>query len=514
MEDFENLIKTNILGFYNSCEAIQIYLTKKENDGEENINVYTIFTFEEKEHIKKDRIHITPKLKEIDDFSLGINRHYFSLEESKEIFNKLINKNYEEETIVLKGKSLKLLSKQYIPPNKDNRLNKILKNNFLYGSYIFEFFEENKNDLNRYYKYNPKGYEKILEIVKNLIPIDLSLNPERFGNYIFQLPITLLQHRTYPNNDYTGINIDFIWNQKIEDKPNCIITTNTKIEDNILNSNFVEYNGRETQFIETGPLDKTCEITLWRKKPNLILFNEKGIFSRNVTVSLKQKVGERVFFNHKGMQKVSIKNNDHSRQKYADYIYEIYNTITRNNENQLEKELSFKLLKGKNDEYPNDDPLEYLIQLIQKHCHNGVWIVDPYLSAGDLLSTVYYSNIENVPIKAITSEKMLGNYKDISDKNEVIAINRQYLCLTDKTKLNLEFKIEYGENSFHDRFLIFPGNSKKLEKAKAYSLGTSVNGFGKSCHVLQEISTPHKIAELFDELWNKLDKRENLIWKS
>ena len=73
--------------------------------------------------------------------------------------------------------------------------------------------------------------------------------------------------------------------------------------------------------------------------------------------------------------------------------------------------------------------------------------------------------------------------------------------------------MEKGKKSFHDRFLIFPENPQKLEKARVYSLGISVNGFGKSYHILQEISTPKKIVTLFEDLWSKLEDEEYLIWK-
>lgn len=111
----KELIKPGVLGFYNSCEAVQIYLIDKMENPKKYINVYTIFTFEEKEYIELDKEHMSDRKRIDDDFTLCFDKHYFSLNQTFDIFSKLVNSEFEEDYIVLKGSSLKLLSKQYIP---------------------------------------------------------------------------------------------------------------------------------------------------------------------------------------------------------------------------------------------------------------------------------------------------------------------------------------------------------------------------------------------------------------
>jgi len=157
--------------------------------------------------------------------------------------------------------------------------------------------------------------------------------------------------------------------------------------------------------------------------------------------------------------------------------------------------------------------LNCLIKLIQDHGANGICLLDPYLTYEEILSTLYYSEIANIPLRAITSKKAINNTEKTNNIDEFIRFNRNKLkMLSNNLHLNLEFRIETGKNSFHDRFLIFPENSKKLEKARVYSLGTSVNGFGKSYHILQEVPTPNKIVDLFEELWIKSAGKEYRIW--
>ena len=118
MLQMKELIKPGVLGFYNSCEAIQIYLIDKRENPQKYINVYTIFTFEEKEYIELDKEHMSSRKRIDDDFALCFDKHYFSLNQTFDIFTKLANSEFGEDYIVLKGSSLKLLSKQYISPDE------------------------------------------------------------------------------------------------------------------------------------------------------------------------------------------------------------------------------------------------------------------------------------------------------------------------------------------------------------------------------------------------------------
>jgi hypothetical protein len=79
--------------------------------------------------------------------------------------------------------------------------------------------------------------------------------------------------------------------------------------------------------------------------------------------------------------------------------------------------------------------------------------------------------------------------------------------------INLEFRMQHSQYgwTFHDRFLIFPGS--KETRPKVYSLGTSVNSLGFSHHILQEISHPQRVIDAFEELWEKLNNEDCLIWK-
>lgn len=513
MMSLEELLEYGVIGFYKSCEAIQIFLVDRDR---KYTNFFTIFTFEEGEHISKKYEDITNELIRIDkNFSMGIRKHYFSLNDSKNIFNKLHDSQWEcENDIVIKGISFRLLPSQYVPSDNYNRINNILKNNFSIGSYIFEFFEEDKSDF-RYFKENPKKLEKIIKNIHDLIPIDFSLNSDRFGNYIFQLPIKLLKIKKRPNDNFDGVFIDFIWNKKLLNNiPDCIINASIKLENNFLSNVLVDYNKETSQLINTGSIDNVGEISIWRKNPNLLLFNGETRFFKKVYGGLTKSKGTREFYNEFGKKSVKLRSSLNYKKEYDKYIQIIEDTKSEILENDLERSCSFKLYgNNQNEEIDDEKNRECLVNLIQKYGSNGVYLLDPYLTYEEILSTLYYSNTADVPLRAITSKKAF-NQVNVNYTFEFIKLNKEKLENSgNNLNLNLKFRIEKGENSFHDRFLIFPENPKKLEKARAYSLGTSVNGFGKSYHILQEIPTPKKIVTLFEDLWSKLEDEEYLIWK-
>jgi hypothetical protein len=79
--------------------------------------------------------------------------------------------------------------------------------------------------------------------------------------------------------------------------------------------------------------------------------------------------------------------------------------------------------------------------------------------------------------------------------------------------LRLEYRIrtESAGWPFHDRFLIFPGEPGA--GARAWSLGTSVNGVGKRHHILQQVDDGQLVMDAFNRLWDELDQAEHLIWR-
>lgn len=79
--------------------------------------------------------------------------------------------------------------------------------------------------------------------------------------------------------------------------------------------------------------------------------------------------------------------------------------------------------------------------------------------------------------------------------------------------IDLRWRIQHSRFgfSFHDRFLIL---IPQEGPPRVWSLGTSVNSFGKKHHILQQVSNPRYTLDDFEELWAALEDGSCQIWDS
>lgn len=172
-EDFDLLVENGNIGFYKTAEVTYIFLVK---DGA-LLNVFTLIVFEESDKISKQD-PLTEKLHTINqDMSLGICQERVSINKARFIFTNLIESNKKRSGLCNFGNdpiyvdNFKILSKQFIP-STDNEvpLNNVLKNNNENGSYIIEFFSEEKKLFNE--GINENDYKKICKKIREYLPID------------------------------------------------------------------------------------------------------------------------------------------------------------------------------------------------------------------------------------------------------------------------------------------------------------------------------------------------------
>jgi hypothetical protein len=547
--DFTTLITEGNIGFYHSCEVTEIFIHRKSDKSV--INVFTLAVFEEKPYPGLNKDFLGDRIPVNEDQTLGILRYWLTVTEAKNKFDALeTGKKWSADGISFSQlPQLKLLPKQYIPAVEGNRINHILKNNFHSGSYIIEFFDEIKSNLHPILKIDSlPGYIEICEKIKEVVPIDLSVARDRMGNFIFQFPVNIIESHSKAISNWDGVYMSFFWHNLISNTsiPDCLIQVESTFDKNYTGSAITEYNKTNSQQIITGNLEQISHIKIWRKEPSLILSTFTGTYIRSFNFGMAIINPEPRLFEIDGNEvkvKVASKD-DHGNKKrtprYTDYIS---NNLYENEKQQLEKRLAFKQYNN----YVADVALNDIRKLIREKDENGVYLWDPFLTSQDILSTLYYSSTANVEIRAIGAfnksirkiyeidnedQKPLGLlerlknqlssllrnkrntqriplWKEYLNKNKLILENPNHNNLG----LNLEFRIQHSNYgwAFHDRFLIFP--SSELKKPQVYSLGTSINSYGNTHHILQEVSHPQPVVDAFNELWNKLNHPDCLVWK-
>ncbi len=515
--DFTTLTTTGNIAFYESCEVTEIFLCRKSD--KEIFNFFTIAVLEEKPYNGFNLTFLGKRISINEDFSIGIQRYWLTTTEVKTKFDtlKVQNKWSADGTKFSQFPQLKHLPKQYIPSVDGNRINQILKNNYHNGSYTIEFFDETKSNLS--FLLQIEALDKLNDIcakIKKIVPIDLSVVRDRIGNFIFQFPITIMETHSKALSTWDGVEINFTWHNSVFAIPDCLIQVESTFDKNYMGAVIEDYNKTNNQQIFIGNLDQITHIKIWRKEPCLILSSFSGSFHRDFLFNMSIINPEPRLFEVNGViQKNEVASIDRRAKKKNDISYtsHINNYLYDAEKKQLEKSLSFKQYKK-----GRLSGIDDLRKLIQQKDENGVYIWDPFLSSTDILKTLFYTKTAGVPLKAIGSindtVKMVYQQKGKS----VADIIAEYKSTLDNPNhnnhlLNLEFRVQHTNFgwSFHDRFLIFP--SGELKRPQVYSLGTSINSYGYNHHILQEVSHPQPVVDAFNELWDKLNNSDCLVWK-
>jgi hypothetical protein len=516
MSDFEQLLQPGILGFYQSCEVTQLFL--HDNKSKTITNFFILACFEEKPYSELNHVFLGSPYQIDKTTSLCMQRYYLDLPQAIKVYDELKSKkkwDYSGDTALQLGK-LKHLSKQFIPTTEGNRLNYALKNNFHSGSYISEFFDEEKAQLKSILEKDVKQFDALNDHIRKHVPLDLSVVQDRLGNIVFQFPITIVDVSTRSFKTSDGIELSFAWHKNITTPPDCNIQIESVLDGNLLSAVIEAYNKSSDQKVTTGNSDSINNVRIWRQKPSLMLSNFSGTYVKGFNFDMNMINPEpRIFTLNKTPVKLEISSADRSSStKDTHYTTFINAQVNKAEKRALEKRLSFKQYNNAE----HDAALADLRKLIQAKGGQAAYLWDPFLTAEDIINTLFFSTTSGVPLRAIGSidktVRRVYKYKSQTPK-QIIA--RQSRLLDNPANnnygLNLEFRMQFGNHgwSFHDRFLIFPGDS--INATHVYSLGTSINSFGKKHHILQEISYPQPVVDAFNDLWNQLNKPDCIVWK-
>ena len=486
------------------------------------------------------------------DLAWGIQRRIIDIETSKKLFNELNDKNKFYIDKPLNVGTLKLLTEQYVSPREDMfneiQINNILKNNFDNGSYILEFFDEDKFDV-KFLLDDPKMLLDFNEMVNELLPINISNVSDRLGNVIFQFPINKFDlHidtiKYISLNQFIGIKIEIHPKDLEYDLSNLIIRMYEHNDNVITRQKYIEVKQKITKIQLDDCFGTHIEII--DKKNSLAIYRYKLNIMKQMNTNMQLIEPQKRVFEIKGkVYKVEVShnasNNILGKETNKPFDEWIRDRKYEQELKELEHTKSFIQYYGNEKEKALKDVRE----LINRHGDKGVYIWDPYLSEEDIKNTLYYCKHSYVPLKGISGlEQASIRLRDFFNstcfsivdkyKNNYIYLDFQYKLnifkkLTKKEKskydmienlekdneefllMNLEVRgkvSKFGYN-FHDRFLIFP-----QEKAKVWSLGISVNQLGESHHILQEVKNAQHILNAFNRLWDELNHKECLVWKS
>ncbi len=512
-EKLEALIKPGKLGFYRSCEITICSLIDRHKTA---YNLFTLCVFEPFEvSVPQEKRYLTQRREHVnEEYSLLVVQYSCSLEEAVRIYHEIEIGNGSINTALgtLVIPTVEAIPPTFVPIDSTQTvgLNRVLKNNWCAGSMVFEWFGQ-KSMIDKMLTETQR--QKTAEMIHRLLLIDLIVLNDRIGNIIFQLP-SQIAFSTFKRKDhqlYCIISFD----ERVVDIDKYTVSVMTDIDHALVGAH-----------VEKGIQQHTCGFIMEETGgPYIInvMDQENNIPILYQTTALMQRFGFTMQLNGNlnNMRTITLDGNTrniivnsaerNSVLSASEYSWKEAIEKRRYQEriNTLMQRREFVRYKDRNDRARGLDDLRFIMNA---EVGTQVCLWDPYLSATDLLDTWYFTKTYGLKLRAITSTKIAKKNKTL----EQCIKDQRKILLTGSNQygINMEWRIQHGKFgfSFHDRFLILlPPEGKK---PKAWSLGTSVNSFGKTHHILQLVSNPGNMADAFEELWEMLDDPSCQIWSS
>ncbi|MDE2284693.1 MAG: hypothetical protein KGK33_08785 [Hyphomicrobiales bacterium] len=553
--EMSRLMAPGLIGFYTHFEATEIFATRGQ---EAPFNIFSILVAEERlpdasekpRYLNPDRL----KIKSLPDWNFGIKRYVKPIEELIPLFDTLCDaKEWHGAGQPLQVGDLASMPTQFVPPDTGQPIpwNRVLKNNFWNGSHVFEWADASKTALQPLFD-DPPRLQELSEAVRAFVPIGLASLSDRLGNMVVQFPVTVLIAKFAQLKASGDFALTIAWHPKAAPRT-LRASCRMNYDDAVPAFIAVNVEGTET-LLPMHDGNGLHRGVLW-DDANRVLLAATGDMSFISTIVLNLHVidPEPRVFNvpdgkggemtvRFGLTPKPIKNvvGEPPSNLAGDWIQK---RMYRDETDRLAAERRFVQYKPEpgQQSLERERALDDVRFLINRHGEQGVWLWDPYLTAEDVIDTLFYCRFFGADLRALTEGQIPpGEDRSVEARQSCLARLRAWMPFlfaprvpepsasekfaskqrttlqgikSNLRGLQLEYRIRTGSAgwSFHDRFLIFPAADRA---ALAWSLGTSVNGLGKQHHILQRVDDGQRIRDAFVELWDKLDHTEQLIWKT
>lgn len=387
-------------------------------------------------------------------------------------------------------------------------LNRVLKNNFCGGSMVAEWFGD-KSDIQSLL--SEKELQRAALRIRELVPIDIFTLSDRIGNVIFQCPAQIAFCELSGSEHDTQITVYF--DDRVQNTDQYLLSVMTDHDKTLMGF-------RMSRAKQRDALTATVEST---GGPYVISVTDTrhGIPVLHQTTSTIRTVNYELTFegNEDSVRTVVLLDGDIKRVQThsseckvigrAEHFWK--GTVNQRRYQKRMDELAhnrefIRYGKGSND---RQLALEDLRKLMDVRSDTRVCLWDPYLSAKDLLETWYYTSTRGLELRAITSSVLakptLNDWRE--EQRKILSSGSNQLGI------NLHWRVQHDMFgfTFHDRFLIQLPHG---ETPRVWSLGISVNGLGKSHHIMQLVSNPGYVVDAFEELWDALEDPSCQLWNS
>lgn len=535
----KKLLHPGVLGIFNHVEVTSILAHHKPS--KRNVNVLThLVTVERTEFGALPDRPLKIAFSKLTEWSFGLTQHSVPLDV---LFSKLDdaiqNGQWSEAKSCLEFGTLFYQGHWFVPPaggEPDAPINRLLKNNFWNGSHVWEWTAAEKSDFLPFFE-KPPLLQALSEGVSKYIPIQIASVSDKLGGIVLQIPVTCMVSDYLGTGDVgEGVICEIDWHPEVSPRPLTI--TAERWHDGRLSSTSVKLeSGNQVRLsLQDGPggvkaviRDDVNDVVLGTMEVNILSSVHAGIHVADPECRTFKLVPNGNEESIKVTHSHGFVSGDPNRLAHFDdarkRIYGDEMRLLRERREFVQyrpDELGANGVKM-DSEQRHCQALKDLRYLIRRYGEEAAWLWDPYLNASDILKTLFFNHYAGSNMRALTGAMQAEEDEEAENMEDSTLTKKEKFVIAERERLNqsvvnlvglkLEFRAKVGSGgfAFHDRFLIFPHAEPE---PLAWSLGISVNGVGKDHHILQKVPNGRLIADAFQELWDALNKPEQLVWKA
>lgn len=517
---FQKLIQEEILAKYTGFYVTSIVASRES----ESYNMLTLIEATDEKDFTPQKFQPF-SLFEKKEWRYMVTKHGMIVESiGKKISEASRQGEWKEEEKSLKFGRLEFLGSWYVPPAMQvsegfptSPISMMLRGKGEEGAHIWEWSDSSGMLYSKLVD-NPQLLKEISQRIKNHSNILIDEITDKISNLIIALPVKCLKCEIEGiKGTLDKIRVHPCWLNGTKPRPLQLIAWK---ERDGMQSIAIENAREDGTFVVANNDNKKQRIALYDVSNRIILYETGTTIMRSITAKFSLCVRGtticRLFKKEGTIEKIRLPINQKIQTGYTEPLVLDAPLRRRLYQRSLEKLIEKKLFiqycptGAEHRDALHKQAIEDIRSLITKYGERKVYLWDPYLSANDVLETLFYNKNSGAQMRALTRLKS----SEGTHKSELI---RQYHDILDAAcikpfGLNIEFRASANSPNadFHDRFLMFPDFE---DEPLVWSLGTSVNSFGREHHIFQQIQHARPIIDAFEGMWDKLQNERNLIWK-
>lgn len=531
------LLRPGVLGIYDRLTVYEVFGVPK---GQSPINVLTVAVAEDLAGVQEDHnpVVLTAQRIRVDgfrDWTFGVARSHrllTRLDESLAAFG-------SGQAWALSGKSLGVGPLDVERPmfvardgTQEVPINRLLKNNFWSGSHVIRLCDPSKAALLPFLD-DRRRLQSLSEAISGHVPMSLAGMADFLGDILIQIPVTAIVANVIAPKGGGPMEVKVAWHPSVRPR-NLRATARMRSDNALTGAAFSEPFTLSATLAVASHVDPV-EAEIWDEESGILL-------AATVPTSTISQIATNIRIGDLEPRVFTTRDAAGTPVAAMIPLVQVMQPIVvgisratganrwRHQRSDLEESrrlaetrdfVQYRPIAGHSGE--RERALNDIRFLITTHGESGIDLWDPYLSAEDLLQTLFWSTAIRTPLRAITDGRDLPKCACKASPGQLEpATPRSYVERQRDTLardggnlrgLQLEYRIRNGPEgwAFHDRFLIFPNLPNG---PAAWSLGTSVNSLGKGHHIIQRVSNGALVAGAFSDLWDELNKLDHRVWRS